>query len=138
MDDSIRYGLRNPAFTDDIAKAMIERAYPTTIDELSSNPAIDVSDIKFNNGQPQKDSYNPTQSQKDKANLKKILAGAGIVTLCVLAAIFGKKAFNFTKNKIPDNMKNIGSNIKNGFNYLKDKTKDGFQWMKGVFNKFKK
>ena len=122
MDNSISYGLRNPAMTDDIGMTMIERQFPTTISPYSYG-FTDGTTPQINNGQPQTDTYQ-TKRQKEYGTIKKILIGLGIAA----AAVFGfkkgakyiKQGYNYVKNnsgswlsKCKNSISNIYSKIKN-------------------------
>ncbi len=123
MDNSILYGLRNPAMTDDIGMSMIERQYPTTI-TTSSYGFADGTAPKINNGQPQTDTYQ-TKRQKEYSTIKKVLLGLGAAALGLFAFKKGskliKKGYNYIKtNASPafDKCKNFISNI---FSKIKNK-----------------
>lgn len=119
MDNSILYGLRNPAMTDDIGMSMIERQYPTTIDNMSYGFA-DGTAPKINNGQPSKDTYQ-TKREKEYSAIKKILIGLGVVALGALGLKFGYKYIKKGYENIAPQVKDIFSKVKKNFTDLFNK-----------------
>lgn len=122
MDESIRYNLRNPAFSEDICTSQINRMFPCVQDSgynISGMP----TGVNFNNGQPTTDKYQP-RSQKDKALIKKLLIGAGILAL-------GGFAFGTVKGLF-SSAKTI---LEKGFGGLKGKITSSGSKIKGFFGK---
>ncbi len=104
MDNSILYGLRNPAMTDDIGMSMIERQFPTTISSTNYIPA-DGTVPKFNNGQLNADTYQ-SKKEKEYGIIKKVLIGLGVAAL----GIFGfKKGAKYVKQGLSYIKNNAGS-----------------------------
>ena len=130
IDNSALYNLTNPAFTKDIGSTMVETMYPTTIDSISGTVETTLDDTagKINNGQPQKDTFSPqeTKREKEKRTIKNILISAGALALGAFAIYKLKVPFN----KLVSATKNIGnkclSAIKNVYNATKTKIKNIF------------
>lgn len=121
MDNSILYGLRNPAMTDDIGMTMIERQFPTPIGPTSYVPA-DGNVPQINNGQPNSDIYQ-TKKEKEYSTIKKILLALGAIGLGIFGfkkgAKWVSKSYNYIKTnsgslitKCKDFVKNTYSKIK--------------------------
>lgn len=166
MDESIRYNLRNPAFTDDIGYSMINRMYPGVIDPLTGTVNSQIGDVNINLGQPQQDSYENTQKSADKEKFKKILIyGAGIALLIfgfkkgkalinLVKGLFSKSGNASTSGKsllgkaknlganILNKVKNLGTKAKSGLSNPLDKVKNAFGKVKDftvkIFKKIKK
>ncbi len=100
MDNSILYGLRNPAMTEDIGMSMIERQYPTNITPLGYTPA-NVTNKSAYFEQPYADTFQ-TKREKEYSIIKKVLVGLGVVALGILGLRKGtkgiKNAYNYVKN----------------------------------------
>ncbi len=80
MDNSALYGLRNPAFTDDIGMTMINRQFPSNIDSITGcSFNADLENLKINPGQPGEDTYN-NKPNKKKSGWKNFLLGSAIAT----------------------------------------------------------
>lgn len=100
MDNSILYGLRNPAMTEDIGMSMIERQYPTNITPLGYTPANATNrSVYFE--QPYADTFQ-TKREREHSTIKKVLVGLGVVALGILGIRKGtkgiKSAYNYVKN----------------------------------------
>ena len=123
MDNSILYGLRNPAMTDDIGMTMIERQFPTNINTMSYGFA-DGTAPQINNGQPQTDTYQ-TKQQKEYSTIKKILVGLGVAALGIFGFKKGtkyvKQAFNYIAPKTQSLFTKCKNGISNIFNKIKNK-----------------
>ena len=129
MDESIKYNLRNPAFTDDIGYSMINRMYPGTVNPITGTADSQIGNVNLNSGQPQQDTYEKTQKSKDNDKIKKLLVGVGGVVLAILGFKKGKLIVNFVKGlfkngiKLPS-AKNILNNVKNFGTNIIDKVKN--------------
>ncbi len=119
MDNSILYGLRNPAMTDDIGMSMIERQFPTTMNSMTYVPA-DGSLPQINNGQPQSDIYQ-NKRKKEYSLIKKILLGIGAVALGIIGIKTGPKIYNKIASKVPNLISKCKTGIINLFNKIKTK-----------------
>ena len=109
MDNSVLYGLRNPAFTDDIRMSMFDRQFPLFIDEITGTPATDLYNHKINNGNPPKDEFdNRNKKSKKVPTWAKVLLGGAVVAAGVFACCKIKPVANFFKN--------IYTKIKSKFN----------------------
>lgn len=91
------YGLRNPAFTDDVRMAMFDKQFPVLIDDITGNL---IPESKINNGNPQKDEFDKGDKKEEKKTplWAKILIGGAIVGATVLACWKIKPVANFLKN----------------------------------------
>lgn len=100
MDNSILYGLRNPAMTEDIGMSMIERQYPTNITPLGYTPA-NITNKSAYFEQPYADTFQ-TKREKEYSTIKKVLVGLGVVALGILGIRKGtkgiKNAYSYIKN----------------------------------------
>lgn len=123
MDNSILYGLRNPAMTDDIGMSMIERQFPTNITP-SSYGFADGTAPQINNGQPKTDTYQ-TKREKEYSTIKKVLAVLGVIALGVLGITIGskyaKKAYKNIAPQIENTYKKCQKGISDLFNKIKPK-----------------
>lgn len=123
MDESIRYNLRNPAFSDDIGYSMINRMYPGMVNPITGAPDLQIGNVNINVGQPQEDTYENSQKSKDNDKIKKLLVGVGGLALAIFGFKKGKLIVNFVKGlfkngiklpsgkKILNNIKAFGTNI---------------------------
>ncbi len=122
MDESIKYNLRNPAFTDDIGYSMINRMYPTSINPMSGTIDNQLGDVKLNNGQPEQDSYQKTKRDSDKEIFKKLLIGGAAVVLAIFGFKKGKSLLskikglfkgtnNISGQTVTKNVKGLGAKI---------------------------
>lgn len=153
MDNSIIYGFRNPAMTEDIGMSMIERQFPTNITPLGYTPNNVTNKSAYYN-QPYADTFQ-TKQQKEHSAFKKILVGLGLVALGFFAYKKGTKGIKefydthiktlFKKGTKSEPLKTATSGIfdkcKKGYecvkNYVIDlynKTKNGIS---NLFNKIK-
>ena len=123
MDNSVIYGLRNPAMTDDIGMTMIERQFPTTIDSMSYGFA-DGTAPKINNGQPNADTYQ-SKRQKEYNTIKQVLIGLGVVALGIFGfkkgAKYIRQGYNYVKNNSGTLFNNCKDFITNIFSKIKNK-----------------
>lgn len=128
MDNSIVYGFRNPAMTEDIGMSMIERQYPTVITPLGYTPGNVTNKSAYFN-QPYADTFQ-TKREKEYSTIKKVLVGLGLAALGI-----------FTYKKGTKGIKNIYNNIKNLFKGGKTAAPTvattGKGTIKKVFNKCK-
>ena len=100
MDNSILYGLKNPAMTDDIGMTMIERQYPTNITPLGYTTA-NVTNKSAYYEQPHADTFQ-TRREKEYSTIKKVLVGLAITALGIFGIRKGSKgiknAYDYVKN----------------------------------------
>ena len=122
MDNSILYGLRNPAMTDDIGMTMIERQYPTVLSPIN-HLTVDGKPI-INSGQPESDLYQ-TKRQKEYSVIKKVLAVFGVIALGVFGYKKGVKGLTQAYNYVTSKSSSFFTGLKNGIKnvYAKIKTK---------------
>lgn len=115
MDNSVLYGLRNPAMTDDIGMTMIERQFPTTISSMNYIPA---DGTRINPGQPWSDTYQ-SKRQKEYSVIKKVLIGLGVLALGIFGYKKGskyvKQAYNYVKTNAKPFYQKCKNFIKNIF-----------------------
>lgn len=121
LDNSVYYGLQNPAFTKDIGYGMIDAMYPCTADIDPVSGTVETLPVDaaagINNGQPASDVFqsgnknNPTK----KHTLRNILLLSG-------AAIAALAGFKFRKPIMAAAGK-VVTPIKNFFNNLVHKSK---------------
>ena len=152
MDNSIIYGLRNPAMTDDIGMCMIERQYPTMITPWGYTPG-NVTNKSAYFEQPYADTFQ-TKRDKEYSTIKKVLVGLSIVALGLLGLKRGvkgiKDGYKYVKNlftkgsgskTVAASTGSILSGVKNGYVYVKNNAKNIFTKGKNVvsslFNKVK-
>ena len=121
MDNSILYGLRNPAMTDDIGMSMIERQFPTTMTSMSYVPA-DSPLPQINNGQPKADTYQ-AKREKEYSTIKKILVGLGVAALGIFGLKKGSKYVKQAYDYIAPHVKNIFTKGQNFVSNLYNKIK---------------
>lgn len=143
MENSIIYGLRNPAMTDDIGMTMIERQYPTNITPIGYVPA-DVTNRSIINAGPNSDIFQ-TKRQKEYSAFKKILVGLGALALGIFAYKKGVKGIKelfknakdlFTQGTKSESAKitagGITNKCKKGYEYIKKHIKDFYTEGKNV------
>ena len=111
MDNSIIYGLRNPAMTEDIGMSMIERQYPTNITPLGYTPA-NITNKSAYFEQPYADTFQ-TKQQKEHSAFKKILVGLGLVALGIFGYKKGSKYIKKAYNYVAPHIKNVFTKGKN-------------------------
>ncbi|MBO6256510.1 hypothetical protein J6N69_00540 [bacterium] len=157
MDNSILYGLRNPAMTDDIGMSMIERQFPTNITPLGYTPS-DVTNKSAYFNQPYNDTFEQNGSKalskrdREKSLIKKILVGLGVAALAFFGLRKGvkgiKSGFEYVKNIFKSGKKSVTpptapktSSVKNIFTKGKDFVVNVFSkcknWIINIFNKIK-
>ena len=127
IDNSALYNLTNPAFTQDIGTSIVNAMYPVTIDPISGTVESSLGDTtgRINNGQPQKDTYTPQETKRDreKRTIKNILLSAGALLLGAFAVYKLKVPFS----KLTSAVKKVGnkcfSAIKKGYNSVKTSVK---------------
>lgn len=109
MDNSILYGLRNPAMTDDIGMTMIERQFPTTISPINPMPS---DGGMINPGQPLADTYQ-SKRQKEYSIIKKVLVGLVVLALGIFGLKKGSKLVKQAYNYVKTNAKPFYQKCKN-------------------------
>ena len=102
IDNGIMYGLRNPAFTDDIGTSMMQQMYPVP----PGNPMLGTHPMMLPQGQLRgqlnNDTFDSSQKDaKDKSLLKKIALGFAAVVGGIAAFKYGGKLINYVKKFIP-------------------------------------
>lgn len=158
MDNSIIYGFRNPAMTEDIGMSMIERQFPTNITPLGYTPN-NVTNKSGYFEQPYADTYEQngvipiSKRDKEYSVIKKVLAGLAVIALGIFAykkGVSGMKEFYkthiktlFTKGAESKPAKTAASGIfdkcKKGYEYVKNYAKDLYTKSKnGILNLFNK
>lgn len=157
MDNSILYGLRNPAMTEDIGMTMVERQFPTNITPLGYTPANVTNKSAYFN-QPYNDTFEqnggmaPSKRDREKSVAKKILVGLGVAALAFFGLRKGvkgiKNGFEYVKNIFKGGKKSVTppatpktSSVKNIFTKGKNFVVDVFSkcknWIINIFNKIK-
>ena len=157
MDNSILYGLRNPAMTDDIGMTMIERQFPTNITPLGYTPG-NVTNTSAYFNQPYADTFDPnggtaqTKRQKEYSTIKKVLVGLGVAALAFIGYKKGvkgikkgwealKNLFKGGKTPTPASVTTVKTPIKNIFTKGKNMVISVYSkcknWIINIFNKIK-
>ncbi|MDY6310713.1 MAG: YtxH domain-containing protein [Cyanobacteriota bacterium] len=121
MDNSVLYGLRNPAFTEDYPMSIIGKQFATNIDPIDGLGSYNTSPI--NPGQPQKDIFQ-SKKQKEYSAIKKVAFGLGAIGAAALGIKFAPKAGKAVFNK-------IAGVAKKGFGAVSD-------FFKKIYHKIKK
>ena len=152
MDESIKYNLRNPAFTDDIGYSMINRMYPSSVNPMSGTIDNQLGDVKLNNGQPEQDSFQKTKRDSDKEIFKKLLLGGAAVILAIFGFKKGKSLIsklkglfsggnNISGKTITNNVKGfgakIGAKLKSFWTKIKSATSNPISKVKNAFTNAK-
>ena len=134
IENSARYGLYNPAFTEDIGQNMLKNISGNKIKDLDdyriSGTTSSMDDVNFNNGLTG-DKFE-SSTKKDKVK-KGILIGLAALAVLLVGKKFGGKIKTLLK-KIPGVSK-VGTKIKAAFNSLKSKIK--LPSLKGLGTKIK-
>ena len=109
MFDSSMYGLSNPALTEDIGLANLNRTLPMAPGFGNSIPGVTgtMDNVKLR-GPLSNDVLEKTQKEKDKQTWKTIFTVGGLTILGALGLKFGKKGISAVWNGI----KNMFSKIK--------------------------
>lgn len=129
LNNSVYYGLNNPAFTNDVAGAMLEMMYPYSLDKVSGT--VDMMPIEaaqlMNIGQPAQDKYqtNPDNKElkrdKQEKVLKNILIGAAVLGISALGYFKFKAPVLKVINKVTTGTKNLYTNVATGSKNLWNK-----------------
>ena len=158
MENSIIYGFRNPAMSEDIGMSMIERQFPTNITPLGYTPN-NVTNKSAYYEQPYADTYEQNgvipqnKGGKGTSVIKKVLAGLCVIALGLFAYKKGAKGIKefydthvgtlFTKGAGSKPAKTATSGIfdkcKKGYEYIKNHVSNIFIKSKnGILNLFNK
>lgn len=113
MFDSVQYNLSNPAFTEDIGEANLDRMLPMAPATFAGGtyyPGITgtMDNITLRGGLEGDKFETETQKQKDSKVWKGILATAGAVVAGVVGFKYGKKGLSAIWTKL----KNVCTKIK--------------------------
>jgi hypothetical protein len=114
MFDSVKYNLTNPAFTEDIGEANMDRMlpmapstvygggmyFPSSMGNMSIVTPLESDKVEIQ-----------SKKTKSKKTIETILTIAGVGALCVLGLKYGKKVGSAIWNKL----KALGSTIKTKF-----------------------
>lgn len=123
IDSSAKYGLYNPAFSQDIGQAMLVKMSGSKIEDLDdyrlSGTQYSMNDIDIKNSLTA-DKFESSANKKDKIK-KGIIIGVAALAALILGKKFGKNIVDLLK-KIPG-VKTLGASIKTGFTNLKSKFK---------------
>ncbi len=123
IDSSAKYGLYNPAFSQDIGQAMLVKMSGSKIEDLDdyrlSGTQYSMNDIDIKNSLTA-DKFESSANKKDKIK-KGIIIGVAALAALILGKKFGKNIVDLLK-KIPG-VKTLGTKIKTGFTNLKGKFK---------------
>ncbi len=106
MFDSSMYGLSNPALTEDIGLANLNRMLPMAGGYIPSVTGT-MDNVRLR-GPLSDDAFEMTQKKKDKKTLKTILTVAGLTVLGFFGFKYGKKGISACWN----GLKNLFSKIK--------------------------
>lgn len=135
IDSSAKYGLYNPAFTEDLGRNMLGKMSGNKIEDLDdyrlSGTAFSMDNIDIKKSLSN-DKFESSSSKKD--NIKKgILVGVAALAVLLVGKKFGGSIKNLLK-KIPGAEK-IGTAISDTFNNIKSKIK--LPSLKGLGTKLK-
>lgn len=123
IDSSAKYGLYNPAFTQDIGQAMLGNISGNKIEDLDdyrlsgAQYSMDGIDIKKSLSA---DKFESTTNKKDKIK-KGIIFGVAALAALILGKKFGGKIIELLK-KIPG-VSTLTAKVKKGFSNIKSKIK---------------
>lgn len=99
-DNSIMYGLRNPAFTEDLGMSMVNQMFPIPPGPMGVYPMMmPPGQLR---GQLNVDTFNSSQREtKDNKIFKRIALGFAALIGTIAGFKYGGKIVQFVKNFIP-------------------------------------